>query len=58
MQKVQDIKMYYYFDEAGTPQILGRKGVNLIKKSVTSKTFMVGYLEIKDAKEFTKKFKR
>lgn len=56
MQKVQDIKMYYYFDEAGTPQILGRKGVNLIKKGVTSKTFMVGYLEIKDAKEFTKKF--
>ena len=45
MQGPKDIKVNYYFDEAGDPQILGRHGVNLIDKGTTSKTIMVGYLE-------------
>lgn len=48
MQKAENIKAYYFFDEAGTPQILGRHGVNLIQKGTASKTFMVGYLVVKD----------
>lgn len=39
------IKAYYFFDEAGTPQILGRHGVNLINRGTASKTFIVGYVE-------------
>jgi len=48
MKKPEDIKSYYFFDEAGDPQILGRRGVNLIKRGTASKTFMVGYLETSD----------
>ena len=48
MKKTEDIKAYYFFDEAGDPQILGKRGVNLIEKNTASKTFMVGYLETKD----------
>jgi hypothetical protein len=51
LKKVENTKAFYYFDEAGDPQILGRKGVNLIEKGVASKTFMVGYLEIKEPKK-------
>lgn len=54
MQETQNIKAYYYFDEAGDPQILGRKGVNLVEKGVASKVFMVGYLETKTPKELSK----
>lgn len=45
------IKAYYFFDEAGTPQILGRHGVNLIEKGTASKTFMVGYVETTNPSE-------
>ncbi len=38
-------KIYYYFDEAGDPKILGRHGVNLIERGDASQYFMVGYLE-------------
>lgn len=48
MKKAEDIKAFYFFDEAGDPQILGRRGVNLIDKGTSSKTFIVGYLETKD----------
>lgn len=48
MKETEDIKAYYFFDEAGDPQILGRRGVNLIEKGTASKTFMVGYMETKD----------
>lgn len=55
MQKAENVKAYYFFDEAGDSQILGRKGVNLIEKGTSSKTFMVGYLETKTPKEISKK---
>lgn len=45
MDKTEDLKVYYFFDEAGTPQILGHHGVNLIERGTASKTFMVGYVE-------------
>lgn len=45
MEKIEESKAYYFFDEAGTPQILGHHGVNLIEKGTASKTFMVGYVE-------------
>lgn len=48
MEHTQTIKAYYFFDEAGDPQVLGRRGVNLIEKGTASKTFMVGYLETSD----------
>ena len=54
MQGPKDIKVNYYFDEAGDPQILGRHGVNLIDKGTSSKTFMVGYLECSNPKAVTK----
>ncbi|MCQ2227948.1 MAG: DUF3800 domain-containing protein [Bacteroidales bacterium] len=52
MKKTEDIKAYYFFDEAGDPQILGKRGVNLIERGTASKTFMVGYLETKDPMSF------
>ena len=45
MEDTKSNKSYYFFDEAGDPQILGRRGVNLIERGTASKTFMVGYLE-------------
>lgn len=51
MLKTENAKAYYFFDEAGEPQILGRKGVNLIESGKASKVFMVGYLETKNPKE-------
>lgn len=55
MKETENIKAYYFFDEAGDPQILGRKGINLIEKGTASKTFMVGYLETKTPKEISKR---
>lgn len=54
MKKTEDIKMYYFFDEAGDTTILGRKGVNLVNEGKASKVFIVGYLGIKDPKAFRK----
>ncbi len=54
MEKTQNIKAYYYFDEAGDTQIFGHHGVNLLEKGTASKTFIVGYLECTHPKEFTK----
>jgi len=54
MKQTEDIKAYYFFDEAGQPQILGRHGVNLIERGAASKTFMVGYLAVKDPKSCRK----
>ena len=48
------MKASYYFDESGDPQILGRRGINLLEKGMVSKVFMVGYLETKSPKEFTR----
>ena len=41
----ENAKAYYFFDEAGDTQILGRRGINLMERGTASKTFMVGYLE-------------
>ena len=57
MKKTENIKMYYFFDEAGDPQILGRKGVNLVEQGKASKVFIVGYLEVKEPKEFRNKLR-
>lgn len=38
-------KIYFYFDESGDPTILGRKGKNLLKENLVSKTFSVGYIK-------------
>lgn len=54
MKKVENIKAYYYFDEAGTSQILGHRGVNLIEQGVASKTFIIGYLETKEPRTLSK----
>ena len=54
MKKTENIKVNYYFDEAGDPNMLGRKGVNLIEKGLASKVFMVGYFESKNPKELSK----
>lgn len=54
MKKTEDIKMYYFFDEAGDTTILGRKGVNLVNEGKVSKVFIVGYLGIRDPKAFRK----
>lgn len=51
MKKTENKKMYYYFDEAGQPDILGHKGINLIEKGTASKVFMVGYLETEEHKK-------
>ena len=56
MKKTKDVKMYYFFDEAGDTTILGRKGVNLLTEGKVSKVFIVGYLGIKDPKQFRKAF--
>ena len=56
MKKTKEIKMYYFFDEAGDTTILGRKGVNLLAEGKVSKVFIVGYLGIQDPKKFRKAF--
>lgn len=54
MKETENAKAYYYFDEAGDPNILGHHGVNLVESGVASKVFMVGYLETKNPKGLTK----
>lgn len=51
VKKTEDTKSFYYFDEAGSPAILARGGVNLVKRAQTSKTFIIGYLETKNPKD-------
>ncbi len=51
VKETENVKVYYYFDEAGDPQILGKKGVNLIEEGKASKVFIVGYLETKNPRK-------
>lgn len=44
MQETKDEKAYYYFDESGTPEILGRKGKNLIESGKSSRYFIIGFI--------------
>ena len=53
MQEPLDTKMYFYFDESGSPAILGHHGKNLLKENETSKTFMVGYLQTDNPHQLT-----
>ena len=50
MKEASKTKNYYFFDEAGTPEILGRKGVNLVTKGCSSKVFIVGFISTTDPK--------
>lgn len=51
MQEPIDTKMYFYFDESGSPAILGRRGKDLLKDGLTSKTFSVGYIQTENPRE-------
>lgn len=51
MQESEDKKMYFYFDESGSPAILGHHGKNLLEKGLTSKTFAVGYIQTENPHE-------
>lgn len=50
--------MYYYFDEAGSPEILGRKGRNLVSEGKTSKIFIVGFVATSKPREINKAMQR
>jgi hypothetical protein len=50
MQETQDIKMFFFVDESGDPNIITRKGKNLLADGLVSKVFMVGYIETSDPK--------
>jgi hypothetical protein len=54
MQEPLDIKMYFYVDESGDPNILGRKGKDLMAEGKVSKTFIVGYVETSDPAKLSK----
>lgn len=45
MKESQNIKMFFYFDESGSPALLGQHGKDLLKLGLTSKTFSVGYIQ-------------
>ncbi len=57
MKEIDSEKMYYYFDEAGSPEILGRKGVNLVTNGNSSKVFIVGFIATKDPKSINRDLK-
>lgn len=52
MQEPLDRKMYFYFDESGSPAILGHHGKNLLEKGLTSKIFLVGYVQTENPHDF------
>lgn len=49
--------MYYFFDEAGSPEILGRRGVNLVSNGNASKVFIVGFIATNDPKSLNNALK-
>ena len=57
MKETDDRKMYYFFDEAGSQEILGRKGINLVTNGSTSKIFIVGFIATEDPKSLNKAMK-
>ena len=52
MKETENIKMYFYFDEAGSPAILGHHSKNLLAQNLTSKTFSVGYIQMAEPHDF------
>ena len=51
MQNQTDKRTFLYFDESGSPAILGHHGKNLLKNGKTSKTFAVGYIQTENPRE-------
>ena len=49
-------KRYYFVDESGDPNFLGRGKTNLLENGKASKYFMVGYLELSDPNLLNQKF--
>jgi len=49
-------RMYYFVDESGDPNFLGKGKKDLIKSKLASQWFMVGYLEMADHQSLSKKF--
>lgn len=49
-------KMYYFVDESGDPNFFGRGKINLLEKGLSSKYFMVGYLDLLDPQELHRRF--
>ncbi|MCF7929728.1 MAG: DUF3800 domain-containing protein [Spirochaetales bacterium] len=56
MKKQENKKMYYFVDESGDPNFLGKGKVDLVKTGKSSKYFIVGYAEIEDINALTKQF--
>jgi hypothetical protein len=48
-----DKKTYFYFDESGSPSVLGHRGKNLLNIGNTSKNFMVGYIKTENPHELS-----
>ncbi len=51
MKDISPNKLYYYFDESGSPEIMARKGVNLVNEGKTSKVFIVGFIYTEHPRE-------
>lgn len=49
-------RMYYFVDESGDPNFLGRGKKDLLSTGAASAYFMVGYLELDDSAEFSRRF--
>lgn len=56
MDEVPVQKKYYFVDESGDPNFLGRGKVNLLDSGLASRYFMVGYLELADPNLLSKQF--
>lgn len=52
----QNTRMYYFIDESGDPNFLGKGKSDLIKTGLASRWFMVGSLELSDHQSLTEKF--
>lgn len=49
-------KRYFFVDESGDQNFIGKKKVDLIKTGKASRYFIVGYIEIEDHLQLTKAF--
>lgn len=58
MKEPLETKMFFYFDESGSPTILGHHGKNLLELGLTSKTFSVGYIETANPHELSTKLEK
>jgi hypothetical protein len=56
MKKQENKKMYYFVDESGDPNFLGKGKVDLVETGKSSQYFIVGYAEIEYINALSKKF--